>query len=169
VPSDEPETTTTTSTVPVTTSTIAELATTTTALLNTPTTIPHPTTSTTVPPTTATIRVKNTFPVAVRVTVGDDTENAWTLEPGESAGPWTLETSDEHGDYITVQVVETDCGFGDSADFFKGGHAYLLEVYARNAECGSGHVVTPAIRVFDTFNGNTSKWCINDGCLPTTG
>ena len=154
-----PTTTTTRADAPATTSTTVDLLTPTT--VSPPTTVP--------PPTRAQVSVVHHFPGTVQISINDVNAKTWTLAPGEAAGPFTLRTSNEHGDGLTVMAVDTQCGYGDGADYFRGGGTYVLTAREGTQSCEGAP--GPMLTIDSTFDGeHYSHSCFGYGfCLPTTG
>jgi hypothetical protein len=94
----------------------------------------------------------------VTITVGDETTNTWTLNPGASAAPWALTTADGvHGDGASVLRVGTQCGSGDGEDYFHGGHEYTVEAIAGLANSCDATSAGPRLLVHDLTTGTTSQ------------
>jgi cytoskeletal protein RodZ len=153
----------TTSSTTVTTTAVTEApssteAPTTTRLPEPPTTAPTVVeTTTTLDAAAATLSLRNDYDSTVRIDVSDVTSGSWTLAPGESAGPWILETASDHGDGASVTRLDDKCGSGDGQDYFKAGHAYLLVVTTStnpNRICSDGPI-GPDLTVYDLTDGTT--------------
>lgn len=133
-----------TTVLPSTTTTVADVASTTSTT----------STSTESATGTASIVVVSHFPAVVRVDINDETARSWTLIEGQSFLPWTLITSNLHGDGASVTQPDTLCGNGASDDYFISGHAYLLDVVAGAPNGCGGNAPVPLLMIHDLTTGS---------------
>ena len=139
-----------TTAAPVIASTTTAPAPTTTAAPPT-TKAPRPTTTTTKAPATTTTKatgvrltVVNQHPSAVKLTVNG---RAFTLAPGEQAGPVAITTEAHGNDVVEVTLVQApSCGTGDADSYFPKPGSYTMTVMASPGLCQPG-MPGPVIKV----------------------
>lgn len=116
----------------------------------------------------ALLYVVNKYNALADVKVNDDNEKTWSVHPGQWGDAFMLATSNEHGDGVSVTKMPEQCGWGDSEDFFKGGHVYRLEVRG-GQKCNDETFAAPNLLIVDITGNSQRSLDPSQHYLPTTG